>query len=86
MVGGEAQLGAGLQGVSHDRILSFYSRLAGRALDVDEAVFSSELATADRNMAIAYMLRNVGILDDDDNAVIRTVRGKGYALAAEDDA
>ena len=62
--------GDGADGRS-DRILSFYSRLAGRALDVDEAVFSSELATADRNMAIAYLLRNVGILDDDPPDVVR---------------
>lgn len=54
-----------------DRVLDFYSRLAGRPLDVDEAVFESELGTADRNMAIAYMLRTVGTLRGDPPAVVR---------------
>ena len=54
-----------------ERILDLYSRLAGRALSVDEAVFESELSTADRNMAIAYMLRTVGTLDDDPRDVVR---------------
>jgi glutaminase len=53
------------------RVLDLYSRLAGRRLDVDEAVFESELATADRNMAIAYMLRTVGTLDGDPPDVVR---------------
>lgn len=46
-----------------ERIRQLYSRLAGRELGFDEEVFTSELASADRNMAIAYMLRTVGILD-----------------------
>ncbi|MFG1359126.1 glutaminase A [Xanthobacter pseudotagetidis] len=36
------------------------SRLAGRRLDVDEAVFQSERTTGDRNRAIAYLLRTYG--------------------------
>lgn len=53
------------------RILALYSRLAGRDLDVDEAVFTSELETADRNLAIAYMLRTVGTLEADAPDVVR---------------
>src|SRR5258706_2993277 len=40
-------------------------RFAGRALDVDEAVFDSERRTGDRNRAIAYLLRNYGIIKGD---------------------
>lgn len=54
-----------------ERILALYSRLAGRELDVDEAVFTSELETADRNLALAYMLRSVGTLEADAPGVVR---------------
>jgi glutaminase len=47
------------------RILDTYSRYAGRSLDVDERVYASESATGHRNRAIAWMLRNFSILDDD---------------------
>ena len=40
-------------------------RFAGRALDVDEAVFGSERLTGDRNRAIAFLLRNYGIIKGD---------------------
>ncbi|WP_072805156.1 glutaminase [Rhodococcoides yunnanense] len=52
------------------RALSFFSTLAGRQLTVDESVCRSEMATADRNLAIAHMLRNYGILADDAHAVV----------------
>ncbi len=35
---------------------------AGRELDVDEAVFASEIATGDRNRALAYLARSAGTL------------------------
>lgn len=41
-------------------IATTLGRFAGRALEVDEAVFLSERATGDRNRAIAYLLRNYG--------------------------
>ena len=44
------------------RILDVLSRFAGRQLAVDEAVFMSEQRTGDRNRAIAYLLRNHGVL------------------------
>lgn len=53
-----------------ERIRALYSRLAGREVHVDEDVFSSELASAGRNMAIAYMLRTVGVLEESPQAVV----------------
>jgi glutaminase len=43
-------------------ILDTLGRFAGRKLEVDENVFLSERATGDRNRAIAYLLRNYGIV------------------------
>lgn len=54
-----------------ERIRQFYSTLAGRELGFAEDVFEGELATADRNMAIAYMLRTVGIMDEDAAEIVR---------------
>ncbi|WP_193103504.1 glutaminase [Brachybacterium sp. FME24] len=53
-----------------DRVLSFFSRLAGRDLRVDERVCASELGSAHRNLAIAYMLRTYGILEGDVPSVV----------------
>ncbi len=39
-----------------------FAAFAGRDLAVDESVFASELETADRNHAIAYMLRNHAVI------------------------
>ncbi|MFE9851506.1 glutaminase A [Streptomyces sp. NPDC005576] len=48
-----------------ERILSCLGRFAGRALDVDEAVYRSESATGDRNRALAYLVRSAGQLPVD---------------------
>ncbi|WKD60718.1 Glutaminase 1 [Corynebacterium ciconiae DSM 44920] len=48
-----------------EKILSQFSRLAGRELSVDMAVAYSELDSSDRNFAIAHMLRSYGIIGDD---------------------
>src|SRR6202171_2931821 len=40
------------------------ARLAGRDLDVDEAVYASESATGDRNRAIGYLLRTNAVITD----------------------
>jgi glutaminase len=45
-----------------EHVLHELGRFAGRPLDVDEAVFQSERTTGDRNRAIAYLLRNHGVL------------------------
>ncbi|MGH8617192.1 MAG: glutaminase A [Burkholderiales bacterium] len=54
------------------RILDAFSRYAGRALDVDEAVYASESETGHRNRAIGWMLRNFGILANDPTATLET--------------
>jgi glutaminase len=48
-----------------DRIRRGLSIFAGRELDVDVGVFTSEQATGDRNRAIAYLIRTFGLLDED---------------------
>src|SRR3954469_13753614 len=44
-----------------ERLRSFYSRFAGRELELDEDMFQSEDRTGNRNRAIGYMLRSFGI-------------------------
>jgi glutaminase len=44
-------------------ILQLFGRLAGEPVDVNEKVFSSELATADRNRALAYLMKSVGAVN-----------------------
>src|SRR5690349_4244242 len=53
-----------------DSIRKALGRFAGRELEIDEAVFSSESATGDRNRAIAYLLRNSDVIKDDVGAVL----------------
>ena len=53
-----------------DLICKTISRLAGRNLDVDVAVFESERATGDRNRAIAWLLKNYSVLEGDVDEVL----------------
>lgn len=48
-----------------ERILGCLSAFAGRPLTVDEDVFRSELATASRNRALAYLMASAGSLQGD---------------------
>jgi glutaminase len=57
-------------GKASDSILGALGRFAGRELAVDETVFASERATGDRNRAIAYLLRNYSVIEDDVDAVL----------------
>ncbi|KAK4455214.1 beta-lactamase/transpeptidase-like protein [Podospora aff. communis PSN243] len=58
-----------------ERILSVFSRLAGRQLSVDEEVYQAELRDADRNMGIGYMLKAAGkIACDPREAVVGYIR------------
>ncbi|ANS79419.1 Glutaminase [Serinicoccus hydrothermalis] len=52
------------------RALEWYSRFAGRELELDPSIYTSELETAHRNRAIAHMLREFGILDGDPEEVL----------------
>ena len=53
-----------------ERVISGLSAFAGRSLDVDEAVYSSEIEHAHRNLAIAHMLRSHGILTENPTGVV----------------
>jgi glutaminase len=53
-----------------ETIRAALGRFAGRRLDIDDAVFGSERATGDRNRAIAYLLRNSGVITVDVGAVL----------------
>ena len=53
-----------------DTIRRALGRFAGRELALDEAVFASERQTGDRNRAIAYLLRNNGVIDGDVDAIL----------------
>jgi glutaminase len=48
-----------------DRILAGLSNFAGRELSVDHDVYDSEASSADRNRAIAYLMRSAGSLRAD---------------------
>lgn len=65
---------AGTQDLSSDerleRVVAGLSAFAGRRLEIDEAVCTSELEHAHRNLAIAHMLRSHDILDEDPTAVV----------------
>ena len=52
------------------RAVEALSRFAGRPLSIDDAVYRSERATGHRNRAIAYLLRNAGILGEDVDDVV----------------
>ena len=53
-----------------DMIVDGLSRFAGRQLSVDEDVYTSEFATSFRNRAIANMLRNVGVIEQDPRDIV----------------
>jgi glutaminase len=61
-----ASLVAGDSGAERERrVVDFYGRFAGRALEVDSEVYESERATGHRNRAIGHMLRAFGVLERD---------------------
>jgi glutaminase len=45
-------------------VVDLLGRYAGRRLSIDVETFESERATGDRNRAIAYLMRSLGMLDD----------------------
>jgi glutaminase len=53
-----------------ERVVRGLSAFAGRRLRTDEAVCTSEMEHAHRNLAIAYMLRGYGILTEDARVVV----------------
>jgi glutaminase len=68
-----------------ERIVNVLSQFAGRRLDFDEAVYISELETGDRNRALAYLMRNTGLLQSPvDEAVDVYFRQCALLVTAED--
>ena len=62
------------------RVLAMMTGFAGRTLDLDMEVYRSERDTGHRNRAIAYLLRNAGIVGDDVDAVLESfLRALGVA-------
>lgn len=53
-----------------ERVRATLGRFAGRRLEVDEPTFRSERESGDRNRAIAYLLRNHGILQGEVDKVL----------------
>lgn len=53
-----------------ERIVRMLSRAAGRQLEVDAQTHEAEFEGADRNLAIAHMLRSLEILPDDPRDVV----------------
>jgi glutaminase len=53
-----------------DHVVSGLSAFAGRRLKIDDAVCSSEMEHAHRNLAIAHMLRSYNILTEDPATVV----------------
>ncbi|MDX6740016.1 glutaminase A [Actinocorallia sp. A-T 12471] len=55
-------VGGADQAERRERILSGLSAFAGRELEVDRKVLTSESATGDRNRALAYLMHGAGVL------------------------
>lgn len=53
-----------------EHLRRFLSELCGRELSFDEQVYQSELKTAFRNLSIGYMLRTVGVLEEDPEDIV----------------
>jgi glutaminase len=67
------------------RVLEMLSAYAGRPLDVDEAVYRSELETGHRNRAIGHLLRNANVLEGDvDEVCARYFRQCAVSVTCED--
>jgi glutaminase len=71
---GAIAVAAMIRGASLDArvtaMLDLFSRLAGRRLAIDEAMFRSEQATGNRNRAIAYMMLNTAMIEGDPEEVL----------------
>jgi glutaminase len=68
-----------------ERIRDTVSKFAGRTLALDETVYASELETGDRNRALAYLMRNTGLLQSPvDDAVDVYFRQCALLVTARD--
>ena len=55
-----------------ERLRTYFSRLAGRDLLIDDAMRSSELEVSERNLSLAHMLRNYDIIQDEAHDAVST--------------
>ena len=82
------QLVAGTDATVEERsamVLDEFSKLAGRPLRFDEEIIKAERDTADRNMALAHMLRVYDIIEDDvDDAVTSYIRQCSIMVTVKD--
>ena len=62
----QAQHGAGA--LAH--LLDRFSAIAGRQLEIDQAVYESERRTGHRNRAIAHLLLNFGVVHEEAEAAL----------------
>ncbi len=53
-----------------EKMLSVFGAAAGRRLSVDTAVYHSEKSTGHRNRAIAWLMRNFGMIDGDVDEIL----------------
>lgn len=83
MINAGAVATAGLVG-SFERFAEFASRLAGRELEVDEAVYESEMGSTHRNLALAHLMAAYGIVEDPVDAVERYVRQCSLSVDVRD--
>lgn len=68
-----------------EAIRKFFSRLAGRELTIDAKVNKSELDGSDRNMSLAYMVRNYGMIQDEAADAVLTYTNQCSALVTAKD-
>lgn len=68
-----------------ERILTGFESFTGRRLELDEDVYRSEHETGDRNRAIAYLMRNLGMLEGDPEAILRLYFRQCSLLVTTDD-
>ncbi len=61
-----------------------YSRYAGRALELDEAVYLSERDTGHRNRGMAHILKNFGAIEDPESALDLYFRQCALAVDCRD--
>lgn len=83
MINAGAIATAGLVG-SFERFAEFASKLAGRELELDEAVYESEMGSVHRNLALAHLMAAYGVVEDPVDAVERYVRQCSLAVDVRD--
>lgn len=63
-------IGGGSPEVMLDRMLKRFAKFVGHPVAIDEEVYRSESETGHRNRAIAHLLRNAGIIEDNPEAIL----------------